>query len=569
MIKTIIFDLGNVVLTNEWHFISKERDKAFEKFFQMPFEKLEPAWDKAWPKIERGQITEEEFWEMIIEFSKTKNTDVSKIKRLWRKYQSPIPGMFRLLSELKGKYRLVVCSNSSREWARFKIKKFRLDRYFKDYVISGEVGVAKPDPKIYAMALKKSFCEPGEAIFVDDTAKIVDMADKLGLKGILFKNSRQLKGELKKYLSKPVEKYASDRSKMFYWQTDRPFSEKEIKEIFLDRFKNFDAGETKRAVEYGMVQAGFKQNDVKVIKIEPPVKAGSVNSSSHAYLNNGLHVIIRVHPTGVLNSYFYVEKLATEAAAKAGIPTYKTFYVDNTKSKFPFDFMIMESAKGKNMHLSGPFSKAETLRLEFESGRLAAKINSIKTEGFGFFNNEVAKNKNKLVGFHKKWTDHISSALEENLKYLRDSKMISESDSKKVESIFERNQDKIKLAKPSLIHNDLAPWNELVENGHVSAILDWDECFSGDPVCEISTYALFFEGERLNKFIEGYKTILDLPVDYDFRFHYYRLRYTISKMTLRTKRYLFDKSPFIKEKLDYAKKSLRVLLDGIEPSSHP
>lgn len=60
----------------------------------------------------------------------------------------------------------------------------------------------------------------------------------------------------------------------------------------------------------------------------------------------------------------------------------------------------------------------------------------------------------------------------------------------------------------------------------------------------------------MEQFLNGYQSLIDLPPDFDNRFHYYRLRYTISKMALRAKRHQVDKSNFIKEKLEVGKRAL-------------
>lgn len=56
--------------------------------------------------------------------------------------------------------------------------------------------------------------------------------------------------------------------------------------------------------------------------------------------------------------------------------------------------------------------------------------------------------------------------------------------------------------------------------------------------------------------MDGYTSAATLPADFDERFHFYRLRYTISKMALRIKRYQVDRSTFILDKLNIGKQAL-------------
>ena len=63
---------------------------------------------------------------------------------------------------------------------------------------SHEMNCIKPDPEIYKKALKRMKLKPEETVFIDDIKKFVKGAEKIGIKGIHFKNSKQLIKDLKK-----------------------------------------------------------------------------------------------------------------------------------------------------------------------------------------------------------------------------------------------------------------------------------------------------------------------------------------------------------------------------------
>lgn len=348
----------------------------------------------------------------------------------------------------------------------------------------------------------------------------------------------------------------TDRHNSFYWQSDRAMSEVQIKISFLDRHKLFDPVETKAAIEYGMQQYGKSATDAKVVFLDNPIKSGSINSVCKATLSDGTSVIIRMHPKKILNGYFWVEKTASEIAKKNKIPAFTTYFIDDSMKKFPFSFMIIEVLKGDNMKNSGPFEKIINNKLVEETGKYMALIHQIKVNQYGFFDNKIAKEKNSLVGIHTKWDSHVFAALNDNLNYLIKMNMISESQQENILAIFEQNKKIIQCTSPRLIHNDIADWNQLTDGTHITGILDWDECFSGDPVCDFSTWSVFFDFDRMENLKKGYKTIASLPQDFEEKFHLYRLRYIISKMTLRTKRSVYDKSEFITTMLAYSQKIL-------------
>lgn len=149
MITHLVFDLGNVVLTNDWHFNCPEKDQAFSAFFHISSEDMERGWDAGWPAFSVGKTSEIEFWNTFLTTAGASTVDVQKAKQLYREYQFEIEGMFGLLDRWKDKYKLAVLSNISKEWLEFKKKKFSLDQYFETYVASGEVGIDKPHKEIY------------------------------------------------------------------------------------------------------------------------------------------------------------------------------------------------------------------------------------------------------------------------------------------------------------------------------------------------------------------------------------------------------------------------------------
>ena len=67
---------------------------------------------------------------------------------------------------------------------------------FDELVISSEIGVVKPDPRIYQLALERLSVLPGEAVFIDDFAVNIKGAQVAGLRTIHFLNPDQVRQEL-------------------------------------------------------------------------------------------------------------------------------------------------------------------------------------------------------------------------------------------------------------------------------------------------------------------------------------------------------------------------------------
>lgn len=103
--------------------------------------------------------------------------------RTWVSHLKLFPEVREVLKTLRPHYKLGVISNGPSDLQRYKLKLFDLEREFDPIVISGEVGVAKPDPKIFRHALERAKVLPSEALYVGDSPTY----DIAGAKGIGMK----------------------------------------------------------------------------------------------------------------------------------------------------------------------------------------------------------------------------------------------------------------------------------------------------------------------------------------------------------------------------------------------
>ena len=78
------------------------------------------------------------------------------------------------------------------------------ERVFDHVIISSEVHLNKPDPRIFHLALGRVGCKPQEAVFIDDRRRNVEAARELGIQGVLYESREQVLGELEKILRKPA-----------------------------------------------------------------------------------------------------------------------------------------------------------------------------------------------------------------------------------------------------------------------------------------------------------------------------------------------------------------------------
>lgn len=192
--KVIVFDLGGVVLTNDWDNRYRGFFDEFGGYFGMSAREMQAGWKENWPDFRTGKITEEEFWARFLKKRGTGQT--ASAGRIWRRHQHPLENMIPLVEKLGKKHRLAALTNISREWVEYKIKKFGLNRLFEVIVSSGYDGVAKPDPVLYKNLLEKLREAPENCLYVDDRKRNLGPAAALGMKTVLFRGQKDFEHKL-------------------------------------------------------------------------------------------------------------------------------------------------------------------------------------------------------------------------------------------------------------------------------------------------------------------------------------------------------------------------------------
>jgi 2-haloacid dehalogenase len=122
--------------------------------------------------------------------------------RLWRDgwpkmLADEIPESVAILDELRGRgYRLFALTNWSAETFPIARERFGFLRWFEDIVVSGEVGLAKPDPRIFALAIERCRLAPARTLFIDDSLHNVEAGRGAGLHALHFRDPAGLRRDL-------------------------------------------------------------------------------------------------------------------------------------------------------------------------------------------------------------------------------------------------------------------------------------------------------------------------------------------------------------------------------------
>lgn len=347
-----------------------------------------------------------------------------------------------------------------------------------------------------------------------------------------------------------------DRSNVFYWQTDRQITPSEAGTIWVDRHRYFTDDEI-------LLKINTLWNDDQLLSLVPldpnaSTNLGNVNSVRVGKTQKGKDVVIRLHPRGIQNGYFFVEAEAARAAKEQGIASFTTYFVHMCENEQDFAFHILEKLPGIAVQKWLEQHPEDEQTLVYEMGKTMAKIHTISVSGFGPFSNTEARN-NKLCGVHTTEREAVLAGLPFNLTELVKESIITKEQAPKIQQLFETSP-LLTCHHPVLVHNDMPDWNVLTDGTHITGVCDWDECVGGDATCDIACWSTFFKPERLSRFLEGYFSVTKKPDNFEEKFELLRFRYIVSKMTLRVRRYQWVQNDFLRDKIASGKLHLALSL---------
>ena len=201
MIKAIVFDIGNVIITFDNNIFLKEISKFTNKSVSELNEIIYNPPDLP-IKLETGLISGDEFFKEIV---KKCNLSISKSQfmKAYTNIYAPIQTTFDLIKRLKHKYKLGLLSNTAEWQHEYGMKPFKIFDLFDTATLSFEVKAMKPDKKIFLDALNKLNLEPEECVYIDDIKEYVNAANQMGIHGIHYTSHEKLVESLRKFNINP------------------------------------------------------------------------------------------------------------------------------------------------------------------------------------------------------------------------------------------------------------------------------------------------------------------------------------------------------------------------------
>ncbi len=178
--KILFSDIGGVLLSNGWGHLS--RMAAAEKY-GLDYTEMDELHHFIFNVYEIGKVTLDEYLDTVI-FHQPRNFSREEFKDFIFKQSTQLPDTLPWLVQWKKAHpqiKIISINNEARELNNYRIRTFNLHDFFDAFVSSCEVGMRKPDPGIFRLALGIAQAEPHECLYFDDRPMLVEAAKKEGI----------------------------------------------------------------------------------------------------------------------------------------------------------------------------------------------------------------------------------------------------------------------------------------------------------------------------------------------------------------------------------------------------
>lgn len=185
-VRAVFFDLGGVIVRTEFQ---SPRQRLAERLGMEYDDLVKIVFDS--PTAQRatvGELTSNEHWLEVMKRLKRPASEMQVVRDEFFGGDIIDRELIGFIRSLRGSYKTGLISNAWSDLREYIVRE-KFDDAFDKMIISAEVGTAKPGAKIYQIALEQFEVSPNEAVFVDDFFENIEGCEKVGIRGIHFKDS--------------------------------------------------------------------------------------------------------------------------------------------------------------------------------------------------------------------------------------------------------------------------------------------------------------------------------------------------------------------------------------------
>ena len=194
--RVLLFDVGGVLATNGW---DRESRRRSADAFGFDWEEFQNRHELVSHDFETGRLDLAGYLERTLFYRERPFPRQDFIEFMMGRTK-PFSDSLAIVAEVaaKDQYLLATLNNESRELNEHRIETLGLTENFSIFLSSCYLGVRKPEPEIYRIAIDITQHAPDECLFIDDRSLNLECATREGMRTIHFNDAAGLRADLAK-----------------------------------------------------------------------------------------------------------------------------------------------------------------------------------------------------------------------------------------------------------------------------------------------------------------------------------------------------------------------------------
>jgi epoxide hydrolase-like predicted phosphatase len=197
-IAAVIWDLGGVILKTE---DTSHREK-WEKRFDLETWGLEKLvfGNPISQSASEGNASIEDIWDYVQSKLGMEDEEMDAFRKDFFAGDEVDLELMAFIRQIKTKFKSGMITNAWPGMRHFIEQEWKIADAFEEIVVSAEIHLVKPDPKIYEIALDQLKVPAQEAVFIDDFIENIEGAENVGMTGIHFRSTAEVMEKLRAML---------------------------------------------------------------------------------------------------------------------------------------------------------------------------------------------------------------------------------------------------------------------------------------------------------------------------------------------------------------------------------
>ena len=194
MQKTILWDIGGVILRTEDH---QPRQKLAQSLGVSEHQLSNIFFgDDDQLRVQKGQITPQQHFQNVANKLNIKENFIDNLKQQFFAGDKIDQNILNWVQSNRHAYQMAILSNAMQTLREELEVKHQIAHIFDQIFISAEMGMVKPNPRIFQNIIEKLDQQPPNIYFIDDNYQNIKAASQIGIQTIHFKNPSQALKEL-------------------------------------------------------------------------------------------------------------------------------------------------------------------------------------------------------------------------------------------------------------------------------------------------------------------------------------------------------------------------------------